>query len=464
MRRMYVAMSEPAAPWVCPACNARCSDAQAAAPAMGVGVGEATGVGVALAADDVAGADEGAGVVGEGVGVDFDELEHPATKASAAASGTARARGCKRGRLAASYAFRRGIGPVCPLAVTGRESKRRGRDQRAAVGPHRRLGSTSRSRRLHHQAHPSLSEESVPPKIPRALRGPTREALADETADALAVVQTDPSDPALSAMLVTPSRLLRVGKAEARSWPMTDVAVADYQQQSTGNRAALCVLAGDELLRFLVPRGEDPTPLHEAFLALRRRHNVAVAARLSELPWWELKAVWPYAALGLVAGGTSPLVRGEKGSLGLGRRGVSIYRSGHPEPALQLPWQDVTAIFVETVDELRERLTDATALQLGLLAPGLARKGGPSFATVTTRNQELYFALEAQAEELRHHWASVLAHFAEDPVEEAAVLDTAAHSDSDLVSRLERLAALHASGVLTQAEFDAAKAAVIAGR
>lgn len=300
--------------------------------------------------------------------------------------------------------------------------------------------------------------------MPRALRGRTRDALAGEATVALAVVSSDPADDAVSALAVTGSRLLLVNAQSTQSWRLSEVGVGDFQEQSTGNRAALSLLAGGEIQRFLMPRGYDPTTLREAYLALRALNNEAVALQLSELAWWELKAAWPYAAQGRVAGGAPPLTPGEKSSLGVGRRGVSIYPYGQEAPTLQLPWQDVTSIVVETIDELRERISELAVTNLNLLSADVTHRGAASFASVSTRNQELYFALEAPAEDLRRHWSPVLAHFVDDPVEDAMVADVLQVPEADLVSRLERLNALHESGALTQAEFEAAKAVIIGGR
>lgn len=319
-------------------------------------------------------------------------------------------------------------------------------------------------------AHKSRqSEENVQQKIPRALSGESRRALAGEPIVAGAMIRADPAKDAVTAALVTPTRLLHVDKRLSRSWPLTDIGVTDYQQWATGQVAALAVLAadpaGDEVLRFVVPRGEQPLDLQEVFRALRGLDNPAVAARIAELPWWERKAAWPYAALGRVAGGNTLLVPGQHGSLGLGRRGVSIYLGNKPEPTLQLPWQDITELFIERPGELTARVPAEQMQVQGLLAWGLETTEGPTFVTVIAKSQELYFAVQAPVTELRGFWGSVLAHFALDPEEVAVVSASAAPAtQGELVSRLERLAELHASGALTAAEFAAAKAAVIAGR
>ena len=312
-------------------------------------------------------------------------------------------------------------------------------------------------------------------KIPRALGSETRAALGGEQLVVGAMVQDDITKVAVSALLVTPTRLVHViDKKTSVSWPLTEIAVTDYQQPATGQQAALAVLvAPDEILRVVIPRGEPEQDLHDVFRELRTHNNDAASARVTELPWWERKAAWPYAALGRIAGGTTELVQGQHGSLGLGRRGVSIYLGKSRVPSLQLPWQDVTELFVERPAEVKERVNADEILLLGVLAWGLATTEGETFVTVTTKNQALYFAVQAPVTELRGYWRSVLSNFALDPEEVAApapptiTLPPAPRLSADiddLVSRLERLAALHAGGAITDEEYTAAKAAVISGR
>ncbi len=304
--------------------------------------------------------------------------------------------------------------------------------------------------------------------MPRAFAGEARSALGGEPIVAGSMVQADPAKPALTAVLVTPTRLLHVDKKQSRSWPLTEVAVTDYQQQATAQLAALAVLAGDEVLRFLIPRGERAQDLHDVFRQLRALNNDSVVGRVSELAWWDRKAAWPYAALGRVAGGTTALIQGQHGSMGLGRRGVSIYLGNAAEPSLQMRWQDVTEVLVEPPSELKARVSAEQLLLLGVLAWGLPTTEGETFVTVTTKSQDLYFAVQAPVTELRGFWGSVLSHFAVDADEVAVVgppaTVTLPSADADLVGRLERLAALHAAGALTQEEYADAKAAVIQGR
>jgi hypothetical protein len=306
----------------------------------------------------------------------------------------------------------------------------------------------------------------VQQKLPRAFAGEARGALGGEPIVAGAIVQADPAKPALTVVLVTETRLLHVDKKETRSWPLTEVAVTDYQQQATAQLAALAVLAGDELLRFLIPRGEQAQDLHAVFRQLRALNNDEVVGRVSELPWWERKAAWPYAALGRVAGGTTALIQGQHGSIGLGRRGVSIYLGNSAVPSLQMPWQDVTEVLVEPPAQLKARVSAEQLLLLGVLAWGLETTEGETFVTVTTKNQDLYFAVQAPVTELRGFWGSVLSHFAVDSDEVAVPAATIKlpAAEGDLVSRLERLAALHATGALSAEEYASAKAAVIQGR
>jgi hypothetical protein len=121
---------------------------------------------------------------------------------------------------------------------------------------------------------------------------------------------------------------------------------------------------------------------------------------------------------------------------------------------------------VETPDVLAERIGAGRVAELGLLDWGLSTTGGECFVSVTTKHDELYFAAQAPPAQLAHHWETVLAHFVVDP-DEALAAERAAEAPagrSDLVGKLERLAALRAQGALTEEEFRAAKAAVISGR
>lgn len=312
-------------------------------------------------------------------------------------------------------------------------------------------------------------------KIPRALGGASRAALGGQPIVAGAMIQADITKPAVSALLVTPTRLLHIiDKKTTFEWPLTEIAVTDYQQPASGQLAALAVLVEpNEILRVVIPRGEAPMDLHDVFRELRTHNNDVASARVAELPWWERKAAWPYAALGRVAGGTTALVQGQHGSLGLGRRGVSIYLGNSKVPSLQLPWQDVTELFVERPDELKERVNADEILLLGVLAWGLMTTEGETFVTVTTKGQALYFAVQAPVTELRGYWRSVLSNFALDPEDAApapltvtlpATPPRAPEETVDLVSQLERLAGLHASGAITSEEYAAAKAAILNGR
>jgi hypothetical protein len=131
---------------------------------------------------------------------------------------------------------------------------------------------------------------------------------------------------------------------------------------------------------------------------------------------------------------------------------------------LQLPWIEVTSIMVDDPDELTKRVGADRVAELGLLEWALKTTGGACFVTITTKHDELYFAAQAPPAQLRQHWAGVLAQFTVDPDEVVVEVAAPAPTGSDLVGKLERLAALHARGALTSEEFAAAKAAVITGR
>lgn len=313
-------------------------------------------------------------------------------------------------------------------------------------------------------------------KLPKGLSGAVDKALNGEALLAGAVLENDPGQQSPTAVLLTAQRLLVVGPHSSQQWPLDEVAVTDYQEGVPGYSAALAVLAGGRLLRLLVPRNHPHFDLRQVHEELEALDNPAMTAKVAELAWWDGRAAWPYGALGRVAGGTAELVPGERGTLRLAQGGVYLHPAERPEPSLQLPWVEVTAIMVETPEELSERLGASRVAELGVLAWGLSTTGGECFVTVTTKQDELYFAGQAPPSQLRQHWASVLAQFAVDP-DEVVVPATSAGSEArsearseagseagaDLVGKLERLASLHAHGVLTQEEFAAAKAAVIAG-
>jgi hypothetical protein len=300
----------------------------------------------------------------------------------------------------------------------------------------------------------------VEKKLPKGLSGAVDKTLNGEALVAGAVLENDPVQQTPTAVLLTARQLLVVGPHSSQRWPLDEVAVTDYQEGVPGYSAALAVLAGEQVLKLLVPRDHPHFDLRHVHEELDALDNPAMTAKVAELAWWDVKAAWPYGALGQVAGGSTELVPGERGTLRLVQSGVYLDPADRPEPSLQLPWVEVTSIMVEDPGELSERLGAAWVAELGVLAWGLKTTGGECFVTVTTKHDALYYAAQAPPAQLRQHWAGVLAHFAVDPDEVVA----AAPSDSDLVGELERLAALHARGALTQEEFVAAKAAVIAGR
>ncbi len=300
-------------------------------------------------------------------------------------------------------------------------------------------------------------------KLPKALTGAADEALNGEALVAGAVLENDPVQQSPAAVLLTASHLLLVGTQSNRRWPLEEVAVTDYQEGVPSYSAALAVLAGGQVYRFLVPRNRPHFDLRQVHSELAALDNPAMTAKVAELAWWDGQAAWPYGALGRVAGGSTELVPGERGTLRLVQSGVYLHPAERPEPSLQLPWVEVTSIMVENPDELTERVGAPRLDELGVLAWGLSTTGGECFVTVTTKHDELYYAAQAPPAQLRQHWAAVLAQFVVD-ADEVAVAAPPALSDSDLVGKLERLAAMHARGLLTQEEFAAAKAAIIAGR
>jgi hypothetical protein len=303
----------------------------------------------------------------------------------------------------------------------------------------------------------------VEKKLPKRLAGAIDKALSRETMLAGAVLEDDAGQGSPSAVLVTPTRLLLVGMGSDRWWPIDEVAVTDYQEGAPGYSAALAVLAGDQVLRLLVSRNHPHFDLQRVHQELAALDNPAMSAKVAELAWWDGRAAWPYGALGRVAGGSTTLAPGLRGTLRLGQGGVHLHPAEASDPSLQLPWIDVTSILVETPEELNGRLGGDRVAQLRLLEWGLKTTGGECFVTVTTKQDELFYAAQAPPAQLREHWSGVLDQFTVDP-DQVVVPAAASGDDSDLVGKLERLAALRARGALTDEEFAAAKAAVIAGR
>jgi hypothetical protein len=299
----------------------------------------------------------------------------------------------------------------------------------------------------------------VEKKLPKGLSDAVDAALNGEALVAGAVLENHPLQQSPTAVLLTARRLLLVGPHSSQQWSLDEVAATDYQEGVPGYSAALAVFAGGHVLKLLVPRDHPHFDLRHVHEELDALDNPAMTAKVAELAWWDGRAAWPYGALGRVAGGSTELVPGERGTLRLVQTGVYLHPADRPEPSLQLPWVEVTSIMVEEPAELSERLGAARVAELGLLAWGLKTTGGECFVTVTTKHDELYYAAQAPPAQLRQHWAGVLAQFAVDPDE----VVVPAPSGSDVVGKLERLAALHARGALTQEEFAAAKAAVIAG-
>jgi hypothetical protein len=300
-------------------------------------------------------------------------------------------------------------------------------------------------------------------KLSRALRAELQRVLGDEAAQVQVIVHeqaTATSEASMGALVTTHTRFFHVADKGTQTWALREVGLAEAPEGVPGKPVSLSVLAGDEMLRFTIPNGvrfEDVQVLADV---LRRHAGEAVAARIEIMPWWDAKALWPYATKGRVAGGTTLLEPGTDGSLGVGRRGVSFYPTDEIEPILQFPWTEITDLFIEGRDDLGLRLTDARLESLGLMAWALDTKGGESFVTVLTKQDEFFFAARTPPGLLTFHWEELLEHFSGDPldkVEERA----APVLNSDLVSRLERLDTLHAAGSLTDAEFAAAKDALL---
>jgi hypothetical protein len=330
--------------------------------------------------------------------------------------------------------------------------------------------------------------------LPRGWETEAQAALADEDLLAGSQVRANPARTDDSLILVTPTRFLHVTRDAVRSWPVATTGVAEVQDYSKGQPGGITVVtvdtsgdvAVDEVHRFSAPNRDAAYGCDLVADELRRHTPPAITARLAELDWWDAKPAWPRAALGRIAGGTLPLDPGREVSVGLGRLGISLYDPKATGPFHQIPWPDVTGITVENADELKLRLGSTVVRAMRLLdfrkkSRGLrGRLGLEGFIGISTKSAELYVAAEASAVDLRKHWQSVLDRFAVDADEAeltglssappaadaeqrtstAAAPERAAH-DRSVVAELERLAALHHAGALTDAEYAAAKASIL---
>ena len=329
--------------------------------------------------------------------------------------------------------------------------------------------------------------------LPRGWENEARAALGDEEFIAGSQVKADPASVAESLIFVTATRFLHVTRSEVRSWPVATAGVAAVQENSKGQPGGVTIVTVDatgevsidEVHRFAAPNRDAASGCEMVADELRFHTHPAITTRIAELTWWEAKPAWPYAALGRIAGGTLELDPGRQASVGLGRRGVSLYEPGQSTPFLQIPWPEITEVTVETQDELRQRLGPTVVRAMGLLdwrftSRGLrGRLGLEAFIGISTKTSELHIAAKASATALRSHWESVLQRFELEP-DEALLTGHASNprpdaspggsvpaaparksADRNVVEELERLSALHASGALTDAEYAAAKASIL---
>ncbi len=334
--------------------------------------------------------------------------------------------------------------------------------------------------------------------LPRGWETEARAALNDEELLAGSQIRADPASVAESLILVTETRFLHVTRSDVRSWPIATVGVAEVQENSKGQPGGITIViadpagdrATDEVHRFVAPNRDAAYGCDTVADELRFSTLPAVATRIAELTWWDAKPAWSYAALGRIAGGTLAVEAGEEVSVGLGRRGVSLYAPNSSAPHLQLPWTEITGVSIETQDQLKERLGPTVVTAMGLLqwrykVRGLrGRLGLEAFIGISTKTSELYVAAKAPAVELRKYWASVLERFEMEPDEalltgRAPTAELGLFADEDdapvraadrtvrkahdrnVVEELERLSALHDSGALTEAEYAAAKANIL---
>jgi hypothetical protein len=313
--------------------------------------------------------------------------------------------------------------------------------------------------------------------LPRGWENEASAALGDEDFVAGAQVRADPASADESLIFVTATRFLHVTRAGVSSWPVSQVGVAEVQEYSKGQPGGLTLVTEDGIHRFAAANRDSAYGCELVSDELRFHTVPALTTRIAELTWWDAKPAWPHAAIGRIAGGTLGLEPGQDVSVGLGRRGVSLYPPGQAAPFLQVAWPEVTAISVDSQDELKERLGPTVVRAMGLLewrfkSRGLrGRLGLEGFISIATKTAELYVAAKADASDLRKHWDSVLHRF--EPELDPALLtlpedQTPAagptgrrSTDRDVVEELERLAALHASGALTDGEYAAAKASIL---
>jgi hypothetical protein len=123
--------------------------------------------------------------------------------------------------------------------------------------------------------------------------------------------------------------------------------------------------------------------------------------------------------------------------------------------ACALPWPDVREILVEGHEETRRRVTATRMMAVGLLALAIPKDENYSraYVTVTAKDGDVVVRVDgARPQELKARLGDVLRRPAG---AEGAGAD--AGGEADLASQIARLGELHRTGVLTDAEFAAAK-------
>ena len=206
-------------------------------------------------------------------------------------------------------------------------------------------------------------------KLSRALRAELQHSLGDEVAQVQVVVHeqaTATTEASMGALVTTHTRFIHVADKGAQVWGLREVGLQQKAKRGIpGKPVSLSVLANDEML----PLRRSPTRCQiEPVLGLAK----ALGRQADEPPWpphrdhalVEAKSLWPYANKGRWRA-APPCSSPARGSLGVGRRGVSFSPTDAIEPILQLPWTEITDLFVAGRDDLGLPITEDRLKDLG---------------------------------------------------------------------------------------------------
>ncbi|SEI89281.1 SHOCT domain-containing protein [Demequina mangrovi] len=189
---------------------------------------------------------------------------------------------------------------------------------------------------------------------------------------------------------------------------------------------------------------------HEARRAARSTGPVDfddIATALEALP--EAHREFRRHARGLVV-----TVDGEPAFLWAGPAGIEV-APALDSPGTLLPWDQITTLTIDGAEVIQERVTAGRFVALGWAAFAFPHREGSAYALIERRGGEPLLC-EAPLTTTGDLRALVLPH-------RTRAESAGGRPDMLAVEALERLAALHASGALTDAEFTAAKAKVLGG-